>query len=60
MSYLVDDSVSIILPIFNRKRFEKMIEYNILNQDYPFIKEIIIGDDSDIDKANSPRCSIYN
>ena len=50
MSYLVDDSVSIIIPIFNRKKFEKMIEYNIINQDYPFIKEIIIGDDSDIDK----------
>ena len=70
MSYLVDDSVSIILPIFNRKKFEKMIEYNIINQDYPFIKEIIIGDDSDIDKpihlgvpytikyCKLPRCTI--
>ena len=44
VSYLVRDSVSIILPIFNRKGFEKMIEYNILNQDYPFIKEIVIGE----------------
>ena len=55
MSYLVDDSVSIIIPIFNRKKFEKMIEYNIINQDYPFIKEIIIGDDSDIDKPINIR-----
>ena len=50
MSYLVDDSVSSIIPIFNRKKSKKMIEYNIINQDYPFIKELIIGYDSDIDK----------
>ena len=50
MSYLINESVSIIIPIFNRKKFKKMIEFNIINQDYPFIKEIIIGYDSDIDK----------
>ena len=27
-----------------------MIEHNIIKRDYPLIKEIIIGDDSDIDK----------
>ena len=51
----MDDSVSIIIPIFNRKKFEKMGEYNIINQDYPFTKEIIIGDDSDIDKPTNIR-----
>ena len=38
-------SVSICIPTYNRKRFEKLIEYNINIQLYPYIKEIIIADD---------------
>jgi glycosyltransferase involved in cell wall biosynthesis len=40
------ETVSILIPYFNRKKFEKLIEYNIKCQTYPFIKEIIIADDS--------------
>lgn len=40
-------SVSIVIPYYNRKKFEKLIEYNINCQTYPNIKEIIIADDSD-------------
>ena len=46
-------SVSIVIPTFNRSRFERLIEYNINSQDYYNIKEIIILDDSDIDR---PLC----
>lgn len=40
-------SVSIVIPTYNRKKFEKLIEYNINIQDYTNIKEIIIIDDSE-------------
>ena len=46
-------SVSILIPTYNRKRFEKLIEHNINIQRYYNIKEIIILDDSDID---DPLC----
>jgi glycosyltransferase involved in cell wall biosynthesis len=46
-------SVSIVTPTFNRKRFERLLEYNINSQTYYNIKEIIILDDSDIDR---PLC----
>ena len=46
-------SVSIIIPTYNRKRFETLLEYNINSQDYYNIKEIIILDDSDKDR---PLC----
>jgi len=39
-------SVSIVIPYFNRKKFEKLVEYNISCQTYPNIKEVIIADDS--------------
>lgn len=39
-------SVSIVIPYFNRKKFEKLIEYNICCQTYPNIKEVVIADDS--------------
>jgi glycosyltransferase involved in cell wall biosynthesis len=63
-------SVSIIIPTFNRKNFETLLEYNINSQDYYNIKEVIILDDSDKDKPlcirtlipiryyTVPRCSI--
>ena len=50
MSYLVDFSVSIIIPTFNRTNFEKLIEYNINIQDYYNICEVLVGDDSDKDE----------
>ena len=46
-------SVSIVIPTFNRKAFERLIEYNINSQDYFNIIEIIVLDDSDIDR---PLC----
>ena len=42
-------SVSIIIPTYNRKKFEKLIEYNIKCQDYPDILEVLIGDDGEED-----------
>lgn len=42
----MSSSVSIVIPYFNRKKFEKLIEYNIQCQTYPNIKEVIIADDS--------------
>jgi len=46
-------SVSICIPTYNRKKFEKIIEHNINIQTYYNIREIIILDDSDID---DPLC----
>ena len=63
-------SVSIIVPTYNRRRFETLLEYNINSQTYYNIKEIIILDDSDIDRPlcirtlipiryyTVPRCTI--
>ena len=39
--------VSICIPTYNRKQFEKLIEYNINCQMSPDIKEILIADDGD-------------
>lgn len=41
---------SIVIPTFNRKKFEKLIEYNIKCQTYPNIIEVVIGDDGDDDQ----------
>jgi glycosyltransferase involved in cell wall biosynthesis len=40
-------SCSIIIPTYNRKKFEKLIEFNILNQTYPNILEVLIADDGE-------------
>lgn len=48
---MFDYSVSIIIPTYNRKKFEKLIEYNINIQDYPCIEGVYIADDSDTDEA---------
>ena len=62
--------VSIIIPTFNRTKFSDLISLNIKQQDYPFIKEIIIADDGDDNERlvldvpytvlyyKVPRCSI--
>lgn len=44
-------SVSILIPTYNRKAFEKLIEYNINIQDYKNIEGVYIADDSDVDEA---------
>jgi len=63
-------SVTICIPTYNRKKFEKLIEHNINTQTYYNIREILILDDSDIDEPlciktkypiryyRVPRCSI--
>jgi glycosyltransferase involved in cell wall biosynthesis len=45
-------SVTICIPTYNRKVFEKLIEHNINTQTYFNIKEIIIVDDGD----DEPLC----
>ena len=63
-------SVSIVIPTYNRKIFETLLEHNINSQTYYNIKEIIILDDSDKDRPlcirtlipiryyTVPRCTI--
>jgi len=62
-------SVSLCIPTYNRKKFEKLIEHNINTQTYYNITEIIILDDGDdeplcirtkypIRYYRVPRCSI--
>jgi glycosyltransferase involved in cell wall biosynthesis len=64
-------SVTICIPTYNRKKFEKLIEHNINTQTYFNITEIIILDDGDdeplcirtkypIRYYRVPRCSIGN
>lgn len=38
-------SCSIIIPTYNRKKFERLIEFNIRSQTYKNILEVIVGDD---------------
>jgi glycosyltransferase involved in cell wall biosynthesis len=38
-------SCSIIIPTYNRKKFEKLIEFNIKSQTYKHILEVIVADD---------------
>ena len=45
-------SVSICIPTYNRKKFEKLIEHNINIQTYYNIREVIILDDGD----DEPLC----
>ena len=47
MTTSTSNTCSIIIPTFNRKKFEKLIEYNIACQTYKNILEIVIGDDGD-------------
>jgi len=45
-------SCSIIIPTYHRKKFEKLIEYNLQLQTYYNIIEVIILDDGD----DEPLC----
>lgn len=45
-------TADILIPTYNRKKFEELINHNINIQDYPFIKNIIIADDGDDEKLN--------
>ena len=38
-------SCSIVIPTYNRKKFEKLMEFNIKSQTYKNIIEVVIGDD---------------
>jgi glycosyltransferase involved in cell wall biosynthesis len=40
-------SISIIVPTYNRRIFSKILSLNIRSQNYPLIKEILVGDDGD-------------
>jgi glycosyltransferase involved in cell wall biosynthesis len=40
-------SCSIIVPTFNRKKFEKLISLNITSQTYPNILEVVVADDGE-------------
>ena len=42
----MDFSVDILIPTYQRKKFEKLITHNISIQSYPLIKNVIIADDS--------------
>jgi len=42
----MDFSVDILIPTYQRKKFEGLISLNISNQTYPLIKNVIIADDS--------------
>jgi glycosyltransferase involved in cell wall biosynthesis len=54
------NTCSIIIPTYNRKKFEKLIEYNITCQTYKNIIEVVIGDDGDEPlELNIPYPIIY-
>lgn len=57
-------TADILIPTYNRKKFEKLINHNINIQDYPFIKNIIIADDGEDEKLiiNTKRYNVlyYN
>ncbi len=38
-------SCSILIPTYNRKKFEQLISFNICSQTYPSILEIVVADD---------------
>ena len=56
----MDFSVDILIPTYNRKKFEKLISLNISNQTYPLIKNIIIADDSNDNLHLDIKYSVLN
>lgn len=41
----MENSISILIPTYNRARFSKLVSYNINIQTYPNILEVIVADD---------------
>jgi len=56
----MDFSVDILIPTYNRKKFEKLITHNISIQTYPLIKNIIIADDSNDNLQLDVNYSVLN
>jgi glycosyltransferase involved in cell wall biosynthesis len=57
---LMDFSVDILIPTYQRKKFEKLISHNISIQTYPLIKNIIIADDSNDNLQLDVNYSVLN
>jgi len=56
----MDFSIDILIPTYNRKKFEKLITHNISIQTYPLIKNIIIADDSNDNLQLDVNYSVLN
>ena len=56
----MDFSVDILIPTYQRKKFEKLISHNISIQTYPLIKNIIIADDSNDNLQLDVNYSVLN
>jgi len=56
----MDFSVDILIPTYQRKKFEKLISHNINIQSYPLIKNIIIADDSNDNLQLNVNYSVLN
>ena len=56
----MDFSVDILIPTYQRKKFEKLISHNISIQSYPLIKNIIIADDSNDNLQLDVNYSVLN
>ena len=52
--------VDILIPTYQRKKFEKLISHNISIQTYPLIKNIIIADDSNDNLNLDVKYSVLN
>ena len=56
----MDFSVDILIPTYQRKKFEKLISHNISIQTYPLIKNVIIADDSNDNLQLDVNYSVLN
>ena len=56
----MDFSVDILIPTYNRKKFEGLISLNINKQTYPLIKNVIIADDSNDNLHLDIKYSVLN
>ena len=52
--------VDILIPTYNRKKFESLISHNISIQTYPLIQNIIIADDSNDNLNLDVKYSVLN
>ena len=56
----MDFSVDILIPTYQRKKFEGLISLNINKQTYPLIKNVIIADDSNDNLHLDIKYSVLN